>query len=244
MNLRHKVALITGGARIGITVAEELAREGCHIALTYRRSKQAAQEAQKKVHLMGTQALLIKADVTREADIAAAVHSVQKRFGRLDILINMASIYEKTPWSKLTEKSWDADLTANAKSVYLTVKHAAPFLSKAGGRVVNFSDWIVASGRPRYKDYVPYYAVKFAVLGLSQAQALELAPDVLVNTIALGPILPPSGATKKEIDEVVKVTPLKRWGGAEEIAKAVVFLCKTNFITGECLRVDGGRHLF
>jgi NAD(P)-dependent dehydrogenase (short-subunit alcohol dehydrogenase family) len=244
MNLRHKVALIAGGARIGITVAEELAREGCHVALTYRNSKKSADEAAKKVAIMGTRALTVQANLTDEADVKRAIQSIKKEFGRLDILINMASVYEKTPARTLSEKVWHENVAPNLKTAFLTVLYATPLLSKNGGRVVNFADWVSASGRPRYKDYIPYYTAKTAVIGLTQAQALELAPEILVNAVAPGPILPPAGSSKKEQDEVVKVTPLKRWGGAEEIAKAVVFLCKTDFVTGECLRVDGGRHLF
>ncbi len=244
MNLRHKVALITGGARIGITVAEELAREGCHVALSYRSSKKSAEEAAKKVAIMGTRSLIVQADATVEAHVKRMVQTVKKEFGRIDILINMASSYEKTPQRALDEKIWNEHVDANLKSAFLTVQHTAPHLAKSGGRVVNFADWVAASGRPRYKDYIPYFTAKTGVIGLTQAQALELAPDVLVNAIAPGPIVPPAGATKKEEEEVIKVTPLKRWGGALEIAKAVVFLCKTDFVTGECLRVDGGRHLF
>lgn len=244
MNLRHKVALITGGARIGITVAEELAREGCHICLTYRTSKKAALEAAHKASLMGTRSLTLKADLTRENQVKNVVQNVKKQFGRLDILVNMASVYEQTPFSALNEKIWNEQLDANLKTAFLTVLHAAPHMAKGGGRVINFADWISKSGRPRYKNYVPYYAAKSGVVGLTEAQALELAPEILVNAIAPGPIVPPAGTSKKELEEVIKVTPLKKWGGAEEIAKAVLYLCKTDFVTGECLRVDGGRHLF
>jgi NAD(P)-dependent dehydrogenase (short-subunit alcohol dehydrogenase family) len=244
MNLRHKVAFIAGGARIGITVASELARQGCHVVLSYRTSKHAAEEAAKKISVMGTRSLIVQADLTIESHVKRAIQTIKKEFGRLDILVNMASIYEKTPRARLDEKTWREHLDANLTTAHFTVQHAAPYLSKNGGRVINFSDWVSASGRPRYKDYIPYYAAKTGVIGLTQAQALELAPDVLVNAIAPGPIVPPAGSTKKEQDEVVRMTPLKRWGGAEEIAKAVIFLCKTDFVTGECLRVDGGRHLF
>jgi NAD(P)-dependent dehydrogenase (short-subunit alcohol dehydrogenase family) len=111
------------------------------------------------------------------------------------------------------------------------------------GRIINFSDWLAASGRPRYASYLPYYTSKMAVLGLTQALALELAPEILVNAIAPGPILAPPDMNEEEKQSVIRATPLGRWGGAEEIAKAVSFLIESNFVTGECLRVDGGRHL-
>ncbi len=111
------------------------------------------------------------------------------------------------------------------------------------GRIVNFTDWVAVSDRPRYKDYIPYYVSKVGVKGLTEALALELAPHILVNAVAPGPILAPPDITPADNEEVMKNTPLKKWGGAEEIAKAVLFLIETDFVTGECLRVDGGRHL-
>ena len=108
---------------------------------------------------------------------------------------------------------------------------------------VNVSDWLPVSGRPLYPGYTPYYASKAAVAALTESLALELAPDVLVNAVAPGPILAPPGLTPEEDAAVLRATPLGRWGGAEEIAKAVLFLIETDFITGESIRVDGGRHL-
>jgi NAD(P)-dependent dehydrogenase (short-subunit alcohol dehydrogenase family) len=111
------------------------------------------------------------------------------------------------------------------------------------GRIVNFADWIAVSHRPRYKGFLAYYVSKVAVVGLTEALALELAPQILVNAIAPGPILPPVGLTAEENQEVLNATPLGRWGGEMEIAKTVVSLIESDFITGECIRVDGGRHI-
>ena len=116
--------------------------------------------------------------------------------------------------------------------------------ARGGGRIVNFSDWVAASRRPRYPGYLPYYVAKMAVIGLTEALALELAPDhILVNAIAPGPILPPDDFSEEDADEVVKATPLGRWGGEAEIVKAVLALVESDFITGETIRVDGGRHV-
>jgi NAD(P)-dependent dehydrogenase (short-subunit alcohol dehydrogenase family) len=113
-----------------------------------------------------------------------------------------------------------------------------------GGRIVNFTDWIAASGRPRYKGFLPYYVAKRGVIGLTEALALELAADqILVNAVAPGPILAPEGTSEEESQSVEAATPLGRWGGAEEIAKTVAFLVESDFVTGETLRVDGGRHV-
>ena len=138
-------------------------------------------------------------------------------------------------------------MNTNLKHVYaLSVQAASLMKKRRWGRIINFVDWTTASGRPRYKDLVPYYVAKSGVIGLTEALALELAPfEILVNAIAPGPILPPArGISKKEKQAVVRATPLGRWGGAEEIVKAVLFLIETDFVTGECIRVDGGRHLY
>jgi NAD(P)-dependent dehydrogenase (short-subunit alcohol dehydrogenase family) len=115
--------------------------------------------------------------------------------------------------------------------------------TSGGGRIVNISDWLPASGRPRYKGFIPYYVSKAAVVALTQSFALELAPEILVNAIAPGPILAPPNLSPEENAKTIEATPLRRWG-AGEIAKAVLFLIETDFVTGECIRVDGGRHLY
>ena len=116
--------------------------------------------------------------------------------------------------------------------------------AQGGGRIVNFADWVAASGRPRYVGFLPYYVAKRGVIALTEALALELADDqILVNAIAPGPIRPPDGLNETALAEVERVTPLGRWGGDQEIVKAVLALVETDFMTGETIRVDGGRHL-
>jgi NAD(P)-dependent dehydrogenase (short-subunit alcohol dehydrogenase family) len=243
MDPRGKVALITGGARIGQVVARALAMRGCSLALTYRGSRDAAEATASEARAAGVKAAVLHADAFDESQVRAAVLETAKSLGRLDILINMASIYVKTPNPKASD--WSAALDSNAKSAFLFSTHAAPIMKKSGGgRIVNFSDWLSASGRPHYKDYTPYYTSKAAVAALTQSLAVEFAPDILVNAIAPGPIVAPPDLTPEENDRVIEATPLARWGGAEEIAKAVLFLVDTDFVTGECIRVDGGRHLF
>ncbi len=242
MDLKGKAALITGGARIGQVVAQALAERGCALAMLYRSSRAAAEQTVAAAQKAGVEAIAIEADATDEAQVVAAVDQAQQKFGRLDILINMASTYVKTPAP--SAKDWSLAMDSNATSAFLFSIHAAPIMKAGGGgRIINFTDWLAVSHRPRYHDYVPYYASKAAVIGLTESLALDLAPDILVNAIAPGPILAPPDLTPAEHNRVIAATPLARWGGGEEIAKAVIFLVETEFVTGECIRVDGGRHL-
>ena len=245
MDPNGKVALITGGARIGKTVAEALAGKGCSLIITYRGSRLSAEETVLNAQQQGVRAVAVQADLTVEKDILSLFQEVERRFGGLDILINMASLYKKILPEAHDLTVWQENLAANLQNAYLLSLKAAPLMRKQGrGRIINFSDWLAASGRPRYKQYVPYYVAKRGVLGLTEGLALELAPEILVNAIAPGPILRPPELSAEEEEEVRRATPLQRWGGGEEIAKAVLFLIETDFITGECIRVDGGRHLY
>jgi NAD(P)-dependent dehydrogenase (short-subunit alcohol dehydrogenase family) len=240
---KGKVALITGGARIGQVVSAALAARGCSLALTYRKSVEAAESTAQAARSAGVAAAVIRADAAHEEQITAAVDETARALGRLDILVNLAGSYQRTPNPSAAD--WSSEMDANVRSAFFFAIHAAPMMKKSGGgRIVNFSDWLPVSGRPHYKDYVPYYTSKAAVVGLTQSLALDLAPDILVNAIAPGPILAPPDLSPEDNAQVIGATPLARWGGAEEIAKTVLFLIETDFVTGECIRVDGGRHLY
>ncbi|MSO22361.1 MAG: SDR family oxidoreductase [Acidobacteria bacterium] len=245
MEIKDTVALITGTRRIGSVVAVELARRGADVVLGYNRSQEEAEAAAKQIRTLGRKALSIQADVSKVAEVQNLVGRVIAELGRLDVLVNMASIYRSKPFIDTTEQDWDANLNVNLKSAFLCAQAVAPVMKEnGGGRIINFADWIAASGRPRYKGFVPYYVSKAGIVGLTESLALELASDqILVNAIAPGPILAPPDLTEEEDREVRKATPVGRWGGEMEIAKVVVSLIETDFITGECIRVDGGRHV-
>jgi NAD(P)-dependent dehydrogenase (short-subunit alcohol dehydrogenase family) len=245
MELANRAALITGGKRIGADVARALAARGMDVALAYNRSREEAEEVAADVRRQGRRAVTIRADLRSGEQCAALVDNAAGEFGRLDVLLNMASVYTAVPFADTDERAWDAVVDVDLKAAFLCSRAAVPHLRKSGGgRIVNFADWIAASGRPRYQGYLPYYVAKRGVIGLTEALALELAADrILVNAVAPGPILAPPGTSDSEFEAVEKATPLGKWGGGGEIARAVLFLLETDFTTGETIRVDGGRHV-
>jgi NAD(P)-dependent dehydrogenase (short-subunit alcohol dehydrogenase family) len=245
MDLADRVALVTGGRRIGIVVARELARSGADVALVYRRSRAEADEAADGVRAAGRRALVLQADLAEANACSQVVDEAARDFGRLDVLVNMASRYEAKALDDLSVGDWDAQLAIDLRAAWLCAKAAIPHMrGLRGGRIINFADWVAASGRPRYRGYLPYYVAKAGIIALTQALALEVASDrILVNAIAPGPIVPPEGTSADEMAQVERATPLGRWGGEIEIAKTVLALVDSDFITGETIRVDGGRHL-
>ena len=245
MDLQGRTALITGGRRVGAVVAEELARAGVDVALTYRQSRDDAERAAARVTSAGRRAVLLEADLARPEHCARVAADAVAALGRLDILINMASVYRRRAFDELDLQDWTAPLEVDLRASFLCAKAVVPHMrALGGGRIVNFSDWVARSGRPRYRGYLPYYVAKAGIIALTEALALELAPDnVLVNAVAPGPILPPPDLSAEEIKSVEDATPLGRWGGEIEIAKAVLGFLTSDYITGETVRVDGGRHL-
>jgi NAD(P)-dependent dehydrogenase (short-subunit alcohol dehydrogenase family) len=245
MELTNKVALITGGKRIGAVVATELARGGADVALVYRASRTEAEETAAAVRSAGRRAAIFQADLS---EVDAAQHIIDgtvAELGRLDILVNMASVYRPRPFDELDVDDWENQMAVDLRAAWLCARAAVPHMRRVrGGRIVNLSDWVARSGRPRYTGYLTYYVAKAAVIALTEALALELAADqILVNAIAPGPIVAPENISDEEFDQVERATPLGRWGGEIEIAKALLALVDSDFITGETIRVDGGRHL-
>ena len=245
MELAGRVALITGGRRIGAVVASELARAGADIALAYRRSRAEAEETADSLRSLGRRVFLVQADLSQPESCDRIIDETVNALGRLDVLVNMASLYVRKPLDELTVEDWDNQLAVDARAAWLCARAAVPHMRRArGGRIINFGDWVARSGRPRYTGYLPYYVAKAAVIALTEALALELAADqILVNAIAPGPIVAPEDTSDEEFAGVERATPLGRWGGEVEVAKAVLALIDSDFITGETIRVDGGRHL-
>jgi NAD(P)-dependent dehydrogenase (short-subunit alcohol dehydrogenase family) len=245
MDLEHRAVLITGPRRIGAEVAKRVAARGADVALSYNQSRTEAETAAAGIRATGRRAVCIQADLSQGPACQQLVNETVRQLGRLDVLVNMASLYAATPFDELTEAIWDRGLAVDLKAAFLCARAAVPHMREAGGgRIINIADWLPASGRTRYKGFLPYYVAKSGVIALTEALALEVAADgILVNAVAPGPILAPPDTAAEEVKAVEQATPLGRWGGEAEIVKAVLFLVDTDFVTGEVIRVDGGRHL-
>jgi NAD(P)-dependent dehydrogenase (short-subunit alcohol dehydrogenase family) len=243
--LTGKGVLITGGKRIGAAIAVALAGRGMSIALSFNRSRAEAEAVAADVQAAGGRAFIYQSDLSKAIEARTLVDRAANDLGRVDVLINMASVYSSVAFEDLDEQVWDSVLNVDLRAAYLCSRAAVPHMrTQGGGRIINFTDWVARSGRPRYKGFIPYYVAKHGVIGLTEALALELAEEhILVNAIAPGPILAPPETTDEEYKAVEAATPLGRWGGEEQIVAAVLFLMDTEFMTGETIRIDGGRHL-
>ncbi len=241
MTLEGRVALVTGGAkRIGRAIALTLAKRHAHIAFSYRTSATEAKETARLLEDHGVSVLPVKTDLAKAADIKRLIDRVRDRFGRLDVLVNSAANFVRTPYERLSERDWDRAMNTNLKGPFLCALHASRLMRKGdGGKIINIADW--AGIRP-YRGYLPYCVSKAGVLGLTKALAKELAPRIQVAAVAPGPMLPPPDMAASTRNRVAERVPLKRWGSPQDIANTVLFLLEgTDFITGSTIFVDGGQ---
>ncbi|MDD5544165.1 MAG: SDR family oxidoreductase [Acidobacteriia bacterium] len=241
MKLKGSTAVVTGGAlRVGREIALRLAERGANVAIIYNRSAEAALKTVNEIEAHGVQARAVQCDVSRVDQTKDVINSLAAEFGSLDVLVNNAAIYEKTPLPALTEDEWDRHIDINLKGSFFCAKFAGEImLRQQRGKIINFADW---SGVRPYADYLPYCISKAGVIAMTRGLAKSLAPHVQVNCIAPGPILLPADFTEEEREAIIKATPLKRIGSPQDIAATVIFLVEgSDFITGTMITVDGGR---
>jgi NAD(P)-dependent dehydrogenase (short-subunit alcohol dehydrogenase family) len=240
LTLEGKVALITGAAvRVGRAIALELARRKAKVIVHYHASERAAHEVVSAIGDIGQPAVALRADLSQAQQIEALVSESLRAFGRIDILVNNAAIFYRTPFLSVREEDWDRHLDLNLKGVFLCCKAVAPvMLSQGSGRIINIAD--VAGVRP-WAEYIPYCVSKAGVMALTQGLAKALAPTVLVNAVAPGTVLFPENYSEEDKEKVRAAIPLGREGTPEDVARTVVFLAESDFITGAVVPVDGGR---
>lgn len=240
MKLKGKTVLVTGaGRRVGRSIALALAERGARVAVHYNRSKKEAQTVVKEIEKGGGSAHSVQGDLAKPRDCERIVQETVKFFGRLDVLVNNAAVFFKTPLLEVTERGWDATLDSNLKGSFFCAQAAAKAMQREGGKIINFADW---SGFRPYVDYLPYCISKAGVIAMTKGLAKTLAPKIEVNAIAPGPILLPEDLDPVEKEEVSRNTPLKKVGSPQDIVNAILFLIEgTDFMTGATIVVDGGR---
>lgn len=247
MDLEDKVALVTGGAhRIGSTIAHALAREGAHVVVHYGGSADAARETTTDIKSLGVRALAFQADLRDPAQIEALFQAVRAEFGRLDVLVNSAANFKKRAFEEIPLDEWEDVMQVNLRAPFLCTQHAARLMraverpADEPAAIVNISD---LAGVMPWRNFAAHGVSKAGLIQLTKASALELAPQIRVNAIVPGAILPPSYMSPEVWESLGQRAALQRTGDPAQIGEAVVFFARSDYITGAVLPVDGGEHL-
>jgi NAD(P)-dependent dehydrogenase (short-subunit alcohol dehydrogenase family) len=241
--LEGQVAMVTGaGRRLGGFIALALARAGANLVVHYNESKEGAQASVREIERLGGQAIAVRADVSRPKQVAAMFRVVEKRLGRLDVLVNNAGVFFPAKWDQLSEADWDKVLGTNLKGAFFCAQAAARLMRRQGhGRIVIISS---VGGLQAWPDYIHYCASKAGVISLTRSLAKALAPHIQVNSVAPGTIVFPDERRDARLERIISGTPLRKAGRPEDIADMVLFLAtRSDFITGQVFVVDGGKSI-
>ncbi len=244
----NRVALVTGSGkkRVGSVVAEALAKRGHAIAVHYRTSGAEADETVAELKELGVEAKAYRADLADESAVRDMVAGVLRDFGRIDVLVNCAAVWESKRLEDVTAADVRMHFDTNALGTFLCCQHAGLAMAKQseGGVIVNVGDW--AEVRP-YLHYAAYFPSKGAVSAITRCLAVELAsrnPNVRVNAILPGPVMLPPDLPEAEKRQAIGATLVKREGSPHNVAQAVLSFLDNDFITGVLLPVDGGRTVY
>lgn len=242
MNLEGKIALVTGSAhRLGRAIALGLAGQGCSILLHYHGSGDAAVDTLAEIQALGVQAASVKADLSSHQGIQSLFQALDRSFAGLDILINSAAIMQRIDIRNVQEKDWDQTININLKAPFFLLQMAAERMQQQSqGIVINIGDIIGLRPNPSY----PVHSIaKAGVKALTEVAALAYAPTIRVNAIVPGLVLKPETMLQERWQSLAKQTPIQRSGSARDVVEAVLYLCRSEYITGETLVVDGGMQL-
>lgn len=238
--LEGRIIWITGSARrVGKAMALACAREGATIVVHCRSSREEAEETRAEIEALGTRATIVQGDHSKVEDVERMVEEIRRNHGRLDTLVNSAAAFPSKKFEEISVEDFQEIIAANLHGPFLCAQKALPLLRKSSpGRIINLVDWAVK--RP-YSGYAHYMASKGGLHTLTLALARELAPDILVNGIAPGPVLEPEDISDREREAILKKIPLRRWGTADSIAKTLVYMLTCDDLCGEIITVDAGR---
>ncbi len=242
MDLRGHVALVTGSARrLGRSIAGALAEAGCDIAIHHHAASEEAADAVREFQARGIAAAALQADLRDPGEIDHLFAQLERAFGRLDILVNNAAAFERAPALELRPEDWDRVVNLNLRAPFFCSQAAARLMRRTGsGSIVNIAD--VAAFQP-WPGYAHYCISKAGLVMATRVLARALAPEVRVNAVAPGPVLPSEDLSTAERERLAELTALGRLGEPEDVVDAVLFLVGSDYITGETIVVDGGKML-
>ncbi|RMF77180.1 MAG: SDR family oxidoreductase [Chloroflexi bacterium] len=245
VELTDKVALVTGGARrVGRAIALGLGERGANIVVHHGHSDESAADTAREIKSYGVDALVVKADLGNPSEIENLFERIREHYGRLDILVNNASNFQRRELLEITLDDWHETMNVNLRAPFLCTQHAARLMREndpPGGVIVNILDKGVFRPWPKY----PHHGISKAALhALTEVSAVSLAPDIRVNAVLPGPVMKPdTGMTDEDWERLGATLPLRHSGTAEDVARAVCFLCGEDFLTGTIIYVNGGGHL-
>jgi pteridine reductase len=239
-SLRGRVALVTGGAvRVGRALAEGLAREGVRVVVHYNRSGAPAREVIERIRAAGGEATVVGGDLSRTDAVERVAREAEAAFGGIDILVNNASVFPAEGLLQVDEALWDHTLAVNLRAPFFLTRALAPGMrARGGGSIVNLAD---LAGLQAWQGYAAHGIAKAGLVHLTRVAARSLAPDIRVNAIAPGTVLPPEDMPDDEVERLRQRTPLRRIGSPEDVLQALLYLLRAPFVTGQVLVVDGGR---
>ncbi|NUQ91644.1 MAG: SDR family oxidoreductase [Gemmatimonadaceae bacterium] len=241
MELGGRVALVTGGGRrVGRALALALGRAGARVAVHYNGSAEGARETCAEIARAGGEAAPFHADLVDGAAPGALVGAVVERFGGLDVLVNSAAVMERTPFGAVTPSQWDAMFALNLRAPFMLAQAAAEHLVARGGAMVNIADLAAFETWPAY---LPHGLTKSGIVHMTRSLARILAPAVRVNAIAPGAVLLPDDWDDGSASRLEDTTPLRRLGSPDDVVGAMLYLLGADYVTGETIIVDGGRHV-
>ena len=241
MELDGRVALVTGaGTRVGRVIALALGKAGMRVGIHYAGSEKGARQTADEIVAAGSDARTLPGDLTDSATGPRLIEHLAKVFGSLDVLVNSAAVMLRTPMGEVLVEDWDAMFALNLRAPFFLSQAAARVMGDRGGAIVNIAD---LAAFETWRNYVPHSITKAGIVQMTRALAHALAPKIRVNAIAPGPVLLPEGWTQEQADKLIATTPLGRLGSPEDVAQAVLYLLSADYVTGETIIVDGGRHI-
>ncbi len=240
-SLGGRVALVTGGARrVGKAIAVALAERGADIVLHFNSGAAEATQTAAEIRALGVRVEVVQGDLSDVAIAQALPQRAKEVFGSLDILVNSAAMMLRTPMGAVTPDEWDTMFALNLRAPFFIAQAAAPLMTPGTAVIVNIADLAAYETWPAY---VPHAITKAGVVQLTRGLARALAPGIRVNAVAPGAVLLPDEWGNEAADRLAATTPLQRLGSAQDVAQAVVYLCEADYVTGEVIIVDGGRHI-